>query len=42
MGVVKASGKQDAARRFTDFVLSDKGQAVLARYGYGKPPSAAR
>jgi molybdate transport system substrate-binding protein len=42
IGVVKASGKQDAARRFTDFVLSDKGQAILERYGYRKPPSAAQ
>lgn|ERR1043166_2022762 len=42
MGVVKASGKQDAARRFTDFVLSDKGQAILAQYGYRKPPPAAQ
>jgi molybdate transport system substrate-binding protein len=25
------------ARRFIDFVLSPAGQAVLARYGFGKP-----
>ena len=41
LGVVKASGKQDAARRFTAFVLGDKGQAILGRFGYGKPNPAA-
>jgi molybdate transport system substrate-binding protein len=25
------------ARRFIDFVLSPAGQAVMARYGFGKP-----
>ncbi|HWW75349.1 MAG TPA: molybdate ABC transporter substrate-binding protein [Pyrinomonadaceae bacterium] len=41
LGVVRASGKQDAARRFTAFVLGDKGQAILGRFGYNKPNSAA-
>ncbi|HEY0322170.1 MAG TPA: molybdate ABC transporter substrate-binding protein [Pyrinomonadaceae bacterium] len=40
LGVVKASGKQEAARRFTDFVLSEKGQRILEQYGYRKPPAA--
>lgn len=40
LGVVKASGKQEAARRFTDFVLSDKGQRILEQYGYRKPSAA--
>lgn len=39
LGVVKASGKQEAARRFTEFVLSEKGQAILEQYGYRKPPA---
>jgi molybdate transport system substrate-binding protein len=37
LGVVKASNKQDAARQFATFVLGDKGQSILARYGYRKP-----
>jgi molybdate transport system substrate-binding protein len=37
LGVVKASDKQDAARRFADFVLSPEGQLILKEYGY-KPP----
>jgi len=39
LGVVKASTKQNAARRFTDFVLSPAGQNLLEKYGYAKPPS---
>lgn len=39
LGIVKASTKQDAARRFADFVLSTEGQTLLERYGYEKPPS---
>lgn len=39
LGVVKASGKQEAARRFTDFVLGEKGQRILEQYGYRHPPS---
>lgn len=37
IGVVKASSKQEAARRFVAFVLSADGQAVLERFGYLKP-----
>jgi len=37
LGVVKASSKQEAARRFTDFVLSERGQSILERYGYHRP-----
>lgn len=38
LGVIKASEKQDAARRFADFVLSPEGQLILKEYGY-KPPT---
>ncbi len=34
LGVVRSSKKQEAARRFTDFVLSEEGQALLESYGY--------
>lgn len=37
LALVKASGKQEAARRFADFVLSAEGQALLERYGYRRP-----
>ena len=37
MGVVKASGKQEQARRFASYILSSEGQALLERYGYRKP-----
>jgi molybdate transport system substrate-binding protein len=32
--IVKQSPQQDAAREFRNFVLGDKGRAILARYGY--------
>jgi len=35
LGVVTASAKQEAARKFVDFVLSAEGQGILKRYGYG-------
>lgn len=35
LGVVTASPKQDAARKFAEFVLSAEGQAILKQYGYG-------
>lgn len=38
VAVVRASAKQEAARRFVEFVLSTQGQDILARYGYEKPP----
>ena len=37
MAVVKDSRQQEAARRFVDFVLSEKGQALLTRFGYRGP-----
>lgn len=37
MAVVKDSRQQEAARRFVDFVLSEKGQALLERFGYRRP-----
>lgn len=36
LGVVRASKRQEAARRFAEFILSDEGQALLERYGYEK------
>ena len=38
LGVIKASEKQEAARRFADFVLGPEGQLILKEYGY-KPPA---
>lgn len=35
--IIKASGKQEMARRFTDFVLASDGQAILKQYGYTSP-----
>ncbi len=37
IAVIKKSQKQEAARRFVEFVLSQEGQALLERYGYRKP-----
>ena len=37
LAVIKASGKQDAARRFAEFVLSVEGRTLLERYGYRQP-----
>ncbi|HZB45584.1 MAG TPA: molybdate ABC transporter substrate-binding protein [Pyrinomonadaceae bacterium] len=34
LGIVRSSKKQEAARRFTEFVLSEEGQALLESYGY--------
>jgi molybdate transport system substrate-binding protein len=36
IGVVRTSRKQDASRRFVEFVLSPAGQTLLERYGYAK------
>lgn len=36
IAVIKASAKQEAARRFIAFVLSPDGQSLLERYGYKK------
>lgn len=38
LAIVKASKKQEAARRFSAYILSADGQAVLKKYGYSKPP----
>ena len=37
LAIVKASGKQDMARRFVNFILGDEGQAILQQYGYSNP-----
>lgn len=37
IGVVRASGKQGAARSFVEFVLSEEGQSVLKSFGYDAP-----
>ena len=37
VGVVRASKRQDAARRFVEFLLSDEGQSVLKSFGYDPP-----
>lgn len=37
LAVIKASGRQQAARRFADFVLSAEGKSLLERYGYLQP-----
>lgn len=42
LGIVRASDKQEAARRFVEFVLSADGQDLLGRYGYGKPSAGVR
>lgn len=36
LAVVRTSAKQDAARRFVEFVLGPEGQALLEDYGYAK------
>lgn len=37
LAVVKASSQQAEAKRFTAFVRSAQGQAILAKHGFGKP-----
>ena len=37
LAIIKASGKQEMARRFADFVLGDEAQAILKQYGYTNP-----
>jgi molybdate transport system substrate-binding protein len=37
LAIIKASGKQEAAGSFADFVLSAEGRALLERYGYHQP-----
>ncbi len=37
LGIVKSSTKQEAARRFVAFILSEEGQALFESYGYSRP-----
>ena len=37
LAIIKASSKQEMARRFADFVLGADAQAVLNQYGYANP-----
>jgi molybdate transport system substrate-binding protein len=37
LAIIKASGKQEDAGRFAEFVLSPEGRALLERYGYYQP-----
>jgi molybdate transport system substrate-binding protein len=37
VGVVRASKRQEAARRFVEFLLSEEGQSVLKAFGYDPP-----
>ena len=40
MGIVSASKRQQAAERFTAFVLSEEGQSLLENFGYGRGAGA--
>ncbi|MEZ4525385.1 MAG: molybdate ABC transporter substrate-binding protein [Desulfobacterales bacterium] len=37
IALVSASGKKETGLRFTDFILSDAGQAVFAEFGFSRP-----
>lgn len=37
VGIVRASKRQDAARRFVEFLMSEEGQSVLKSFGYDAP-----
>ena len=37
VGVPRASKKQEAARRFVEFLLSEEGQSILKSFGYDSP-----
>lgn len=37
LAVTRASAQSAEARRFTAFVRSAQGQAILAKHGFGKP-----
>lgn len=41
LGVIKSSTKQEAARRFVAFLLSEEGQTVFESYGYIRPSRQA-
>lgn len=36
-GIVAASQNREGAQKFLDFLLGPSGQAILAKYGFGKP-----
>jgi molybdate transport system substrate-binding protein len=38
IAVLKASNRQDAAKKFEAFILSDRGQELLRQHGYERPP----
>jgi molybdate transport system substrate-binding protein len=38
LGIVKESAKQEAARRFVQFLLSPEGQELMSKKGYRMPP----
>jgi molybdate transport system substrate-binding protein len=37
LGIIRESQKQEAARRFVDFLLSQKGEEIMLKRGYNKP-----
>jgi molybdate transport system substrate-binding protein len=37
LGIIKDSSRQEAARRFVNFLLSEEGQALLEKKGYSRP-----
>jgi molybdate transport system substrate-binding protein len=37
LGIIKDSRRQTAARQFVDFLMSEEGQELLLKNGYGKP-----
>ena len=39
LGIVKESTRQDAARKFVDFLLSPEGRELMSQKGYRLPPS---
>ncbi|MGH2632952.1 MAG: extracellular solute-binding protein, partial [Tepidiformaceae bacterium] len=41
IAVLKASGHLDVAEAFQAFILSDPGQTILAKYGFGKPSATS-
>jgi molybdate transport system substrate-binding protein len=42
LAVIRASGKQEAARLFSRYILSPEGQSLLQRYGYEKAVTSDR
>lgn len=39
LGIIKESTRQDAARKFVDFLLSPEGRGLMSQKGYRMPPS---